>query len=76
MRITISHNQPKAEVVQSVDRSFDKLFQGVPKFPVRLVLERLRLSYLWLQRDLLSQRSDLSSRRVRKYRPAPIGALQ
>jgi hypothetical protein len=39
MRITISHNQSKAEVVQSVDRSFNDLFQEVPKFPVRLVVE-------------------------------------
>ena len=29
-----------AEVVQSVDRSFDELFQGVAAFPVRLVLEQ------------------------------------
>jgi hypothetical protein len=40
MRITISHKQPKAEVVQSVDRSFNELFQGVAKVPIQLVAEQ------------------------------------
>ena len=40
MRITISHNQPKSEVMQSVDRSFNELFQEAPKFPARLILEQ------------------------------------
>jgi hypothetical protein len=28
MRITVAHNRTKEEVIQSVDRSFDDLFQG------------------------------------------------
>jgi len=40
MRITISHNRTKAQVMESVDRSFDEMFQGIPGLPVRLVLEQ------------------------------------
>ena len=29
MRITVSHNRSKEEVVQSVDKSFNELFQGI-----------------------------------------------
>jgi putative polyhydroxyalkanoic acid system protein len=29
VRITVSHNRAKEEVMQSVDRSFNELFQGV-----------------------------------------------
>jgi hypothetical protein len=39
MRITVSHNRRKEEVIQSVDRSFNDLFQGVGAIPVRLVQE-------------------------------------
>jgi len=35
MRVTVSHNRSKEEVVRTVDRSFDDLFQGVG-LPVRL----------------------------------------
>jgi hypothetical protein len=38
MRITVSHNRTKEEVIQSVDRSFNDLFQ-VGAIPVRLVQE-------------------------------------
>jgi hypothetical protein len=30
MRITVSHNHRKEEIVRSVDRSFDDLFKGIP----------------------------------------------
>ncbi len=40
MRITISHNRPKAEVMESVDRSFDDMFEGVPGLPVRLTVKQ------------------------------------
>ena len=40
MRITISHNRSKAEIIESVDRSFNKMFQGVAGLPVRLVVEQ------------------------------------
>lgn len=39
MRITVSHNRSKEEVIQSVDRSFNDLFQGIGAIPVRLVQE-------------------------------------
>jgi hypothetical protein len=39
MRITISHNRSKEEVIRSVDRSFNDLFQGIGVLPVRLVQE-------------------------------------
>jgi hypothetical protein len=40
MRITVSHNRPKEEVMRSVDRSFNDLFQGIGALPVRLVQEQ------------------------------------
>jgi hypothetical protein len=39
MRITISHNRSKAEIIESVDRSFNEMLQGVAGLPVRLVVE-------------------------------------
>src|SRR5260370_29622075 len=36
MRITVSHNRPKEELMQSVDRSFTDLFQGIGIIPVQL----------------------------------------
>src|SRR5260370_8783125 len=39
MRITVSHNRSKEEVIRSVDRSFEDLFQGIGGIPVRLVQE-------------------------------------
>ena len=40
MRITISHDRTKAQIMESVDRSFDEMFQGIAGLPVRLVLEQ------------------------------------
>jgi hypothetical protein len=40
MRITISHKQPKAEVVQSVDQTFNELFKGVAKVPIQFVVKQ------------------------------------
>jgi hypothetical protein len=40
MRITISHNRSKAQIIESVDRSFNEMFQGIAGLPVRLVLEQ------------------------------------
>ena len=39
MRITISHNKTKQEVMQSVDRSFDQLFQAPELHGVKLKLK-------------------------------------
>ena len=36
MRVTVSHNKPKEEIIQAVDRSFTTLFQGTG-LPVQLV---------------------------------------
>jgi len=40
MRITISHNRSKAEIIESVDRSFNEMVQGVKGLPVRLVVQQ------------------------------------
>jgi hypothetical protein len=40
MRITVSHNRSKAEIIESVDRSFNEMFQGVSGLPVRLVVKQ------------------------------------
>ena len=40
MRITISHNRSKEEVVQAIDRSFNDLFQAGAGLPVRLSVEQ------------------------------------
>lgn len=40
MRITVSHNQSKQEVMRSVDRSFDDLFRGISTIPVQFVDEK------------------------------------
>src|SRR5437588_4555468 len=39
MRITVSHNRSKEEVIQSVDKSFNDLFQAIGGIPVKLVQE-------------------------------------
>jgi len=40
MRITISHNRSKAEIIESIDRSFNEMLQGVEGLPVRLVVQQ------------------------------------
>jgi hypothetical protein len=40
MRITIEHKRSKTEVIESIDRSFDRMFQGVSGLLVRLVVEQ------------------------------------
>jgi hypothetical protein len=40
VRITVSHNRPKEEVMQSVDRSFNDLFQGIVILPLKFVEEQ------------------------------------
>src|SRR5260221_12459789 len=39
MRITVPHNRSKEEVIQSVNKSFNDLFQGIGGIPVKLVQE-------------------------------------
>jgi hypothetical protein len=39
MRITVSHSRTKEDVIQTVDRSFNDLFQGIGALPVQLVQE-------------------------------------
>jgi hypothetical protein len=39
MRITIAHNKPKQEVVDSIDRGFDDVFR-MDGLPVKLVLDQ------------------------------------
>ena len=36
MRITISHNKGRAQMIQIVDRAFDEVFKGVAQVPVTI----------------------------------------
>jgi hypothetical protein len=40
MRISVSHGRTKQEVIESVDRGFDKLFQDAAALPVKLAVEQ------------------------------------
>jgi putative polyhydroxyalkanoic acid system protein len=40
VRITVLHNRSKEEVKQSVDRSFNDLFEGIVVLPLRFVEEQ------------------------------------
>jgi len=40
MRITISHDRPKAEVIEAVDRSLDDVFKGVAELPLRVTVQQ------------------------------------
>ena len=40
MRISVSHNRTKEEVVQSIDRSWDDLFKEAGALPVKLTVEQ------------------------------------
>jgi hypothetical protein len=40
MRITISHERTKAEVMQSVDRSLNDILHGPSGLPIKLTIER------------------------------------
>jgi hypothetical protein len=39
MRVTVSHNRQKEEIMRSVDRSFDDLFKGFGTVPIQIVNE-------------------------------------
>src|SRR5246127_3756281 len=39
MRITISHDRPKAEIVEAVDRSFGDLFKNAAQLPVKITVQ-------------------------------------
>jgi hypothetical protein len=40
MRITISHNHTKAEVRESVDRTFNEIFQGLAGLPLQVLVQQ------------------------------------
>jgi hypothetical protein len=40
MRVAVSHHRSKQEVVQSVDRSFNELFNEAAGLPVKLVVDQ------------------------------------
>ena len=40
MRVTVSHNRSKDEVIRAVDRSFDDLFRSLPIPALKIVNER------------------------------------
>jgi hypothetical protein len=39
MRVTISHDRPKTEVMQAVDHSFNEMFRGIAGLPVQLTVD-------------------------------------
>lgn len=39
MRVTVSHNRRKEDIVRSLDRSFDDLFQAFGNVPIKIVNE-------------------------------------
>jgi hypothetical protein len=49
MRITIAHNRTKQEVKESVDRTFNEMFQGLAGLPLQVLVQQRS----W-QGDLLS----------------------
>jgi hypothetical protein len=40
MRITISHDRPKAEIIEAIDRSFDDLFKSPAELPVKITIQQ------------------------------------
>jgi hypothetical protein len=40
MRITVSHNQPKQQVKEAVNKSFDDVFRGVGGIPLQIANEQ------------------------------------
>jgi hypothetical protein len=40
MRVTVSHNKPKQEIIQIVDRSFDEVFRGMGVVSLQIVNEK------------------------------------
>lgn len=40
MRISVSHNRPKEEVIQTIDRSINDLFKDAGALPIKLVMEQ------------------------------------
>jgi hypothetical protein len=40
LRITVSHNKSKEEIIRAVDRSFDDLFRGIGMVPIQFVSEQ------------------------------------
>jgi hypothetical protein len=40
MRITVSHNKSKDQIILAVDRSFDDLFKGTPLVPIQVTNEK------------------------------------
>jgi hypothetical protein len=39
MRVTVSHNRRKEEIIRDLDRSFDDLFRGLAPLPIKIVNE-------------------------------------
>ena len=40
MRITISHDRPKAEIIEAVDRSFEDLLKHAMELPVKVTIQQ------------------------------------
>jgi hypothetical protein len=61
MRITVSHNKPKEEIKQAVDRSFDDLLRNIGALPLRIANEQRSWSGSTLTFSLTAKMGLLSS---------------
>lgn len=62
MRIVVSHNRSKPEVVQAIDESFDKAFQEATALPVQVTVEEKSWRGSTLSFSLKAKRGFLSTR--------------
>jgi hypothetical protein len=61
MRIAVPHNRTKQEIVQSVDRTFNEMFQGTTAIPVKLTVLHRRWEGSTLTFSLSAKMGLLSS---------------
>ena len=55
MRVTVSHNGRKEEIIRSVDRAFDDLFKGFGTVPIQIVNESRRWTSSRMEFSLSAQ---------------------
>jgi len=61
MRISVSHDLPKEEIKQAIDRSFGELFKGIAILPIQLVQQRRTWEGNRLTFSLLAQMGLVST---------------
>jgi hypothetical protein len=61
VRVTVSHDKPKEEVMRAVDRSFDEIFRGVGAIPLQFVDEKRTWQGSTLQFSMSAKMGFLST---------------